>query len=74
MFDLKCKNIKAYNTLKRRFYYQLKKSNLSHSPFKSKSVILVNKNLEKEADAFFLKWEGAIVVFKSGQTEVCQLV
>ena len=74
MYDLKSKNLKAYNTLKRRFYYQLGKSNISNSPFKTKSVILVKESLEKEADAFFSKWRGGITVFKSGPTEVERLV
>ena len=74
MFDLICKDLKAYNTLKRRFYYQLKKSGIANAPFKTKSVIYVRDSLEKEADAFFLKWEGAIVVFKSHTEEVDQLL
>lgn len=74
MFDLICKNFKAYNTLKRRFYYQLKKSGISNSPFKTKSVVLIQDNLEKEADAFFLKWEGAIIVYKTKTSGVEQLL
>ena len=74
MFDLTCKDLKAYNTLKRRFYYQLKKSSMANAPFKTKSVLAVRDSLENEADAFFLKWEGAIVVFKSKTTGVSQLL
>ncbi len=73
MFDLVCKDLKSYNTLKRRFYYQLKKSSLSNSSFKSKSVIMVNNKLEKEADAFFSKWEGSIIVFKSRASRIERL-
>lgn len=74
MFDLVCKDLKSYNTTKRRFYYQLKKSLLSSSPFKTKSVLLVNNKLEKEADAFFLKWEGSIIVFKTKVNSIEQLL
>jgi hypothetical protein len=74
MFDLICKDLKAYNTLKRRFYYQLKKSGIANAPFKTKSVIFVKDSLEKQADAFFLKWEGSIVVFKSRTNAAYQLV
>jgi hypothetical protein len=74
MFDLVCKNPIAYNTLKRRFYYQLKKSNISNAPFKSKSVILVSEELEEQADAFFSKWESAIVVFKARTDRVQQFL
>jgi hypothetical protein len=72
-FDLHGKCLKAYNTLKRRFYYQLKKSGIATAPFKTKSVVLVPDELEKQADAFFLQWEGSITVFKSRVSEVQQL-
>jgi hypothetical protein len=74
MFDLICKDLKSYNTLKRRFYYQLKKTGIGNAPFKTKSVIAVRDSLEKEADGFFLKWEGAIIVFKSHTKEIYQLL
>jgi len=74
MFDLKGSNLKAYNTLKRRFYYQLKKSGISSAPFKTKSVVLVPDELELQADSFFLRWEGAITVFKTKTNGVEQLL
>lgn len=65
MYDLKIKGKKPYNTLKRRFYYQLKNSQISATPWKTKSVLLVDDYLEKEADAFFLKFKGHVEVYKA---------
>jgi len=63
-FDLKIKNPKAYNTLKRRFYYHLKRSSISRAPWKTKSVLAVPDKLEKLADGFFRQWRGFIEVYK----------
>jgi len=65
LYDLKIKGKNPYNNLKRRFYYQLKKSPLSSKPWKTKSVILVEDQLEKEADAFFMSFEGFVEVYKA---------
>jgi hypothetical protein len=65
MFDLKIKGKDAYNTLKRRFYYHLGRSNLSTKPWKTKSVLLIEDELEEEADVFFKKFEGFINVYKA---------
>lgn len=67
-FDLKIKGQRAYNTLKRRFYYQLKKSNLSSSQWKTKSVLLVPEELETEADSFFSHYKDFIEVYKAKTT------
>jgi len=63
-YDLKMKNKKSYNALKRRFYYQLKNSKISTMLWKTKSVLAVPRKLEKEADGFFRRWRGSIVVYK----------
>jgi hypothetical protein len=63
-FDLKTKNLQVYNTIKRRFYYHLAKSNLANAPWKTKSVLAVPEKQEKLADAFFLQWKGYISVYK----------
>jgi hypothetical protein len=64
LYDLKIKGKNPYNTLKRRFYYQLKHSPLSSKPWKTKSAILVEDQLENEADAFFKSFEGFAEVYK----------
>ena len=73
MFDLKIKGGNPYNTLKRRFYYQLKKSRISATPWKTKSVLLVDDLLENEADNFFLKFKGNIEVYKARVESVEEL-
>ena len=64
-YDLKIKGKIPYNTLKRRFYYQLKKTKLGSRPWKSKSVLLVENELGEEADDFFKQWKPNILVFKA---------
>jgi len=73
LFDLKIKGKSAYNALKRRFYYHLGKSEISPCPWKTKSVLLVRDELEKEADDFFLQWKPFIVVFKARVSELEEL-
>ena len=63
-YDIRMK-VKEYNTLKRRFYYQLAHSKLALKPWKTKSVLLVDDELEKEADEFFKKWGKSIVCYKA---------
>ncbi len=65
MFDLKIKGAKPYNTLKRRFYYHLGKSRIGSKPWRTKSVIAVEDDLEEEADAFFKQFKGFVEVYKA---------
>lgn len=74
VFDLKAKNKKMFNRIKRRFYYNLNKSKIANSPKKTKSVIIVQEGLEKEADLFFKGFEGEIIVYKIKTTEIAQLL
>ncbi|MBS3068820.1 hypothetical protein J4441_00445 [Candidatus Micrarchaeota archaeon] len=64
-YDIKIKGLQAYNTLKRRFYYQLKRSKLSTYPWRTKSVIIVEDSSEAAADEFFREFEGFIEVYKA---------
>lgn len=63
-FDLKAKNTKEYNRLKRKFYYHLNKSSLASAPWKTKSVLAVSSRLEHAADTFFKRWRGEIEAYK----------
>jgi hypothetical protein len=65
LYDLKIKGSKPYNTLKRRFYYHLGRSKLATTPWKTKSVLLVDDLLENEADNFFLRFRGYVEVYKA---------
>ena len=63
-YDLKTK-MKDYNRIKRRFYYDLKKSQLSTYPWRTKSVIVVEDDAEKIADRFFMRYRKVIEVYKA---------
>ncbi len=63
-YDLKTK-MKDYNRIKRRFYYDLKKSKLSTYPWRTKSVIVVEDDDEKLADRFFMRYRKVIEVYKA---------
>jgi hypothetical protein len=69
-YDLKIKGRKEYNTLKRRFYRELKSSKLFPPIWKTKSVIMIANKLEKEADAFFVKYTGLIEVYKARTNKI----
>jgi len=71
-YDIRMK-VREYNTLKRRFYYQLARSRLALKPWKTKSVLLVDDGLEAEADAFFRKWKPSIVCYKAKTDELVKL-
>ncbi|MCX8174768.1 MAG: hypothetical protein N3E51_01005 [Candidatus Micrarchaeota archaeon] len=63
-YDLKTK-LRDYNRIKRRFYYDLKKSLLSTYPTKTKSVIIVDDSAEGLADRFFIRWRRHVEVYKA---------
>lgn len=63
-FDFKSENYKRYNTVKRRFYYGLKKMGVLNNFFRTKSVISVEESKEIEVDAFFELFKEDIVLFK----------
>ena len=71
-YDLKTK-LKDYNRIKRMFYYDLKKSQLSTYPTKTKSVIIVDDSGEALADRFFLKHRKHIEVYKAHATSIEQI-
>jgi len=74
LYDLKIRGLNPYNTLKRRFYYNLNKSKLSSAPWRTKSVLLIPEELEQEADVFFSQFSGHIHVFKVRCFDITELV
>lgn len=64
-FDLKIKGVKAYNTLKRRFYYALSKQKFKILSRTTKSVLITPDSSEKDVDEFFSQFEGFIEVYKA---------
>jgi hypothetical protein len=63
-FDIKTKDLKSYNTVKRRFYYQLKKTEHYKFVWNTKSVILVDDTHEVHFDLFFSKFKENLALFK----------
>ncbi len=59
--------------LKRKFYYYLKKSNISKLPLKTKSVFIAPNNLETKIDNFFLQFKDHIEVYKTHTSEITPL-
>jgi hypothetical protein len=68
-YDLKTK-MKDYNRVKRRFYYDLKKSRLSSYKWKTKSVIVVEDEAEMLADRFFMKHRKYLEIYKARATSI----
>lgn len=63
-FDMKVESLKKYNTVKRRFYYDLAKINILKSDWRTKSVILAPDEREVEFDLFFSKYKEYLSLFK----------
>lgn len=72
-YDLRTK-LKDYNRIKRRFYYDLKKSRLSTYPTKTKSVIIVEDSGEALADRFFMRHRSHIEVYKARCTSIEEIL
>ncbi|MBD3210693.1 hypothetical protein GF318_04905 [Candidatus Micrarchaeota archaeon] len=70
MYDIKARNKKRFNRVKRRFYYHLKKLNLQQDSWKTKSTISVKPAMEGVLDRFFRKFGRDIEVYKIHATTV----
>ena len=68
-YDLKTK-LRDDHRIKRRFYYDLKKSRLSTYPTKTKSVIIVEDAAEALSDRFFIRWRKYVEVYKARATSI----
>lgn len=64
LYDIKTE-LKDYNRIKRRFYYNLKKSQIAQAEYLTKSVLLIPEELEQEADLFFSKFIRYVEVYKA---------
>jgi len=63
IYDLKIRGKKPYNNLKRNFYYSLNKLSTKFKR-KTKSVIVIEKEYEKDFDKFFTQWKSFIELYK----------
>ncbi|MBU0532713.1 hypothetical protein KKB44_04420 [Candidatus Micrarchaeota archaeon] len=64
IYDIKAKNKKKFNRVKRRFYYHLNKLELNKEYWKTKSTFAVPPNLEKIIDLFFSGFKKNVIVYK----------
>ncbi|MDO8554579.1 MAG: hypothetical protein Q7S22_07255 [Candidatus Micrarchaeota archaeon] len=64
IYDLKSKNKKEFNRLKRVFYYHLHHFDKSKLVFRTKSVLIVQEKHELLFDDFFKRFKGNIEVYK----------
>ncbi|MBM3229089.1 hypothetical protein FJZ26_01545 [Candidatus Parvarchaeota archaeon] len=73
-YDLHASDEKKFNQIKRRFYYQFNKSNLSKCALKTKSVLYIDDIYESEADSFFKQFAGQLVAHKTKCESIEQIV
>ena len=64
-YDLRPKNPKDYNRLKRKFYYHLNKLNLDTNYWRTRSVLIVPPEIEAILDEFFLSFKPDVEVYKA---------
>ncbi len=64
LYDIKAKNKKKFNRVKRRFYYHLNKMQLKKEYWRTKSAIAVPTNFESVMDNFFKMFRRSVVVYK----------
>jgi len=76
IYDLFGKNVKEYNKIKRRFYYDLKKILLGSTDvnWKTKSMLVAPEYMEKNLDLFFKKYTQHIIVYKFKTETIAQLI
>jgi len=72
IYDLKTSR-KSYNNLKRNFYYSFNKLSKKFKR-RTKSVIMVEEENEKEMDKFFLQWKGFIELYKIRTNSIEQML
>jgi hypothetical protein len=64
IYDLKARNRKSFNRVKRLFYYHMGKLPLKKELWKTKSAIAVPPRMEKTMDSFFRRFRKSITVYK----------
>lgn len=73
LYDIKARNKREFNRVKRSFYYHLGKLALPKSSFRTKSALLVSIELEPVLDAFFKRFGNKIEVYKVVAESIEQL-
>ena len=64
IYDIKARNKREFNRVKRVFYYRLNKFGLLKSAYRTKSVLIVDEKKEKLFDDFFAHFKGKLEGYK----------
>lgn len=64
IYDIRARNKREFNRVKRVFYYRLKKLNLPKGAFLTKSTIAVSEDRERAMDGFFKGFGNAVSAYK----------
>ncbi|MBI2079586.1 hypothetical protein HYT84_02380 [Candidatus Micrarchaeota archaeon] len=64
IYDIKGKDRRDFNRIKRMFYYRLVKLNMMGCVWKTRSVLLVPQKMEQLLDDFFKSFSNNIEVYK----------
>lgn len=64
IYDIKAKNRKKFNRVKRLFYYHLNRLGLEKELWKSKSAFSIPPKMENILDRLFRRFGSSIVVYK----------
>ncbi|HIH22123.1 TPA: hypothetical protein HA238_00165 [Candidatus Micrarchaeota archaeon] len=64
LYDIKARNKREFNRVKRSFYYHLNKLALKRSSFRTKSALLIDGTKEQLLDAFFKRFGNKVEVYK----------
>jgi hypothetical protein len=73
LYDVKAKNKREFNRVKRRFYYKLNQLLPSRETWRTKSVILVQGRSVRAMDSFFRSFKGLVVVYKASVRSIEEL-
>jgi len=63
-YDIKARNKKKFNRIKRRFYYHLHRLPLKKEYWKTKSTLMVPTKIERTMDLFFKRFGKSVEVYK----------
>lgn len=64
IYDIKAKDKRTFNRVKRMFYYNLNKLYLKNFSWKTKSVLVVEPEYEELIDDFFKDFKSNLEVYK----------
>jgi len=73
LYDVKAKNKKQFNRVKRRFYYRLNQMLPDKETWRTKSAILVPGKSVRMLDKFFHSFRGRVVVYKASVRSIEEL-